>query len=113
MLVGDNIYKYKTERVLKAGSLEYYYKIKVDDVRLDKILLEIMIVYKYLRSRMDSTDICFKLLSEEFTLEDVRIVYEHSMIPVRKSVMSIPAVRTILGTREALVMPGIVLTSRK
>lgn len=76
MVVGDNSYKYKTERVLKGGSLEYYYKIKVDDVRLEKILLEIMIVYKYLRSRMDSTDICFKLLSEEFTLEDVRIVYE-------------------------------------
>ena len=38
---------------------------------------------------------------------------ELSIIPVRKSVMSIPAVLTILGTSEALVIPGIVLTSRK
>ena len=38
---------------------------------------------------------------------------ELSIIPVRKSVMSIPAVLTILGTREALVIPGMLLTSRK
>ena len=36
-----------------------------------------------------------------------------SMMSVRKSVMSMPAARTILGTRDALVMPGMVLTSRK
>ncbi|HAB65829.1 MAG TPA: hypothetical protein DCE23_00530 [Firmicutes bacterium] len=76
LIVGDNNYKYKTDKVLKAGSLEYYHKIKVDDIGMEKNLLEMMIVYKHLRSRMDSTDICFKLLPDEFTLEDVRIVYE-------------------------------------
>ena len=35
------------------------------------------------------------------------------MIPVRKSVMSNLAVRIIFGTRDALVIPGIVLTSKK
>ena len=39
--------------------------------------------------------------------------YESSIIPLRNSVMSIPAAATILGTSEALVMPGMVLTSRK
>ena len=36
-----------------------------------------------------------------------------SMTFVRNAVMSIPAARTILGTREALVMPGMVLISKK
>lgn len=35
------------------------------------------------------------------------------MTEVRKSVMSIPAVRSIFGTSEALVIPGIVLISKK
>ena len=39
--------------------------------------------------------------------------YEFSMMVVRKSVTSSPAVRTIFGTNEALVIPGIVLISRK
>ena len=39
--------------------------------------------------------------------------YEFSMIVERKSVKLSPASRTILGTRDALVIPGIVLTSRK
>ena len=38
---------------------------------------------------------------------------QHYMSLVRKAVMSSPAARTILGTSDALVMPGIVLTSRK
>ena len=39
--------------------------------------------------------------------------YECSMMVLRKAVMSRPAVRTIRGTSDALVMPGIVLISRK
>ena len=39
--------------------------------------------------------------------------FEDSMMEERKSVISMPAVRTIFGTNDALVIPGIVLTSRK
>ena len=39
--------------------------------------------------------------------------YEFSIIELSKAVKSKPAVRIILGTREALVIPGIVLISRK
>ena len=39
--------------------------------------------------------------------------YEFSMIVERNCVTVKPASRTILGTREALVIPGMVLTSRK
>jgi hypothetical protein len=35
------------------------------------------------------------------------------MIVVRKSVIDIPAARTICGTSDAEVIPGIVFTSRK
>jgi hypothetical protein len=35
------------------------------------------------------------------------------MTVVRNAVISIPAALTILGTSEALVIPGIVFTSRK
>ena len=38
---------------------------------------------------------------------------EFSMMVERKAVISIEAVLTIFGTREALVIPGIVLISKK
>ena len=41
------------------------------------------------------------------------IYYEFSIMVVRKSVISIPAVLTIFGTSDAAVIPGIVFTSRK
>ena len=48
-----------------------------------------------------------------FFYEVYKTHYEFSMILVRKSVIERPAARTICGTREAAVIPGIVLTSRK
>lgn len=45
--------------------------------------------------------------------DDLSPYYEFSMTDVRNEVMSSPAARTILGTSDALVMPGIVLTSKK
>ena len=39
--------------------------------------------------------------------------HEFSMTVVRKSVMEIPAARTICGTKDAEVIPGTVFTSRK
>lgn len=73
---GNEEYSYRTDKKLVSGSLEYTHKIRVSDVDLEKKLLELITVYKHLRFRIDSTDICFKLLPEMFTLEDVRIVYE-------------------------------------
>ena len=53
-----------------------YHKINADDIVTEKKLLEIIIAYKYLRGRIDYSDIIFKFMGETFTLEDVRIVYE-------------------------------------
>ncbi len=73
---GDSRYFYKTEKKNISGSLEYYHRIDVDDVVIEKKLVELMTAFKHLRFRMDKTDVCFKLLPDVFTLEDVRIVFE-------------------------------------
>ena len=57
-------------------NIEYYHEIEVDDINLEKVLLELVTAFKYLRARVDNTDIIFKFMPEIFTLEDVRIVYE-------------------------------------
>ena len=67
----------------------------------------------------DGTEECEALLVVDlqrlcgFPYQNAQRHHEFSIMPVRKAVMSMPAARTILGTSEALVMPGIVLTSRK
>lgn len=76
IIIGDQEINYKTEKKLIAGSLEYYHKIKVDNLTLEKEVLELLIAFKQLRFKMDNTDVCFKLLPKVFTLEDVRNVYE-------------------------------------
>ncbi len=76
IILGDKKFEYKTEKRNVAGSLEYSHIIKENDKRQEKMLLEMITAYKHLRFRMDGTDLCFKLLPELFTLEDVRIVYE-------------------------------------
>lgn len=76
IVFGSSIFNYETIQTLKANSLEYSHKIDIDNIVLEKELLELLIIYKHLRNRIDNTDVCFKLLSNEFTLEDVRIVYE-------------------------------------
>lgn len=40
------------------------------------MLLEIIITMKYIRSRLDTTDIIFKFMPKLFALEDVRTLYE-------------------------------------
>ena len=45
--------------------------------------------------------------------EAPQLHYEFSTMTDRNSVMLMPAWRTILGTSDALVMPGMVLVSRK
>ena len=48
----------------------------IKDTIVEKKLLELLIAYKYLRTRIENTDIIFKFMAKYFTLEDVRLVYE-------------------------------------
>lgn len=81
--VNDNIisldgigYKFKTKEHLSNNNIEYYHEIDADDKEMEKQLLEILIAYKHLRSKVDNSDIIFKFMPKYFTLEEVRIVYE-------------------------------------
>lgn len=74
--LGDEVYKYKTKEKISNNNIEYIHEIKVDDVSLEKLLLELVIAYKHLRGKIDSSDIVFKFMDKLFTLEDVRMVYE-------------------------------------
>lgn len=81
--VDDNIisfnndnYKFKTKEKITNNNIEYYHEVKTDNLELEKELLEILITYKHLRSKLDNSDIIFKFMPKYFTLEDVRIVYE-------------------------------------
>lgn len=72
----NNQYEFKTEERILNNNIEYYHKIDVENLELEKELLQVLIAYKHLRSRVDSSDIIFKFMKSVFTLEDVRIVYE-------------------------------------
>lgn len=74
--LGGELYKYKTKEKISNNNVEYFHEIKVDDINLERVLLELVIAYKYLREKIDHSDIVFKFMNELFTLEDVRIVYE-------------------------------------
>lgn len=67
-------YKTKVKKVNK--NLEYYHEFNIDDIFVEKKLIELITAFKQLRFKADDTDICFKLLPNEFTLEDVQSVYE-------------------------------------
>lgn len=72
----SNVYEYKTFERIGDRNIEYVHEVYVDDINLEKILLEILVSYKRLRTMIDSSDIVFKFMPKEFTLEDVRNVYE-------------------------------------
>jgi len=72
----DATYKYKTVEKISNQNIEYIHKIRCKDIELEKKLLELLIAYKYLRNRIENTDIIFKFMPQYFTLEDVRMVYE-------------------------------------
>lgn len=73
---GDFSYKFKTKEKISTNNIEYYHDIEADDIKIEKKLLEVLIAYKHLRSKVDNSDIIFKFLGKTFSLEDVRIVYE-------------------------------------
>ena len=76
IIIGEDIYKYKTNEKISNNNVEYFHEIKVNDLKLEKVLLELIIAYKHLRSKIDNSDIVFKFMDKLFTLEDVRMVYE-------------------------------------
>ncbi len=76
IIFGKDIFSFKTTEKIKNNNVEYYHEVKVTDINLKKELLELIISYKHLRSKMDYSDIIFKFMGDTFTLEDVRIVYE-------------------------------------
>lgn len=69
-------YLFETKEEISNNNIEYIHEINGCSIELEKELLEIIIAYKQLRSKLDSSDIIFKFMPKYFTLEDVRIVYE-------------------------------------
>lgn len=69
-------YEFKTKEQIANNNIEYYHEINVQNIKLEKELLEIIIAYKQLRGKLDNSDIIFKFMPKYFTLEEVRIVYE-------------------------------------
>lgn len=76
VLFDDKVIDYKTKVKKSQNNLEYYHEIKVNEVDVEKKLIELLTSYKQIASKMDYSDIMFKFLPKYFTLEDVRIVYE-------------------------------------
>lgn len=74
--IGNNHFSFNTIEKVHNNNIEYYHKIDVDNLVLEKRLLEIIIAYKHLKVRLDVSDIIFKFMGDTFTLEDVRGVYE-------------------------------------
>jgi len=73
---GEVTYNYKTRQNIVGNNIEYFHEIECNDLYLEKVLLEFLIAYKQIISKIDFTDICFKFLPKYFTLEDVRAIYE-------------------------------------
>ena len=76
IVLDNKNYKYKTIENIDGNNIEYTHEIDVKDSSLNRILLELLISYKRIRSNIDNTDIMFKFMASTFTLEDVRMVYE-------------------------------------
>ena len=74
--IDNKSYQFKTKEHITNNNIEYYHEIGAENIELEKKLLEIIICYKQLRSKLDNSDIIFKFMPKYFTLEDVRIVYE-------------------------------------
>lgn len=73
---GENVYNYKTVEIIENKNIIYKQIIDIDDEKLKRNIKNMLLSYKRIRVDVDTTDIVFKFLPGEFTLEDVRIVYE-------------------------------------
>ena len=69
-------YEYKTVELVNNNNIEYIHDIRIENEKIKRTLMNLLISYKRIRNSIDTTDIIFKFMGSCFTLEDVRIVYE-------------------------------------
>ena len=74
--IGEEVYKYKTVEIIENKNIIYKQIIYIEDEMLKRKIKNMLLSYKRIRVNLDTTDILFKLMPSEFTLEDVRILYE-------------------------------------
>lgn len=76
IILDNKEYEYKTIELEDNNNIEYIHDIRTKDEQVKRTLMNLLISYKRIRNNIDSTDIIFKFMGSNFTLEDVRIVYE-------------------------------------
>ena len=76
IILGDKIYNYKTVEIIEDKNIIYKQIIDIKDEALKRKVKNILLSYKRIRVDVDTTDVIFKFMPKEFTLEDVRILYE-------------------------------------
>ena len=69
-------YNYKTVEIVENKNIIYKQIIDIDNEKLKRKIKNMLLSYKRIRVDVDTTDIIFKFMPKEFTLEDVRILYE-------------------------------------
>ncbi len=74
--IGENSYDFRTVQEITENNISYIHQFEVSNKLVEKQLMMTIIAYKYLKSRIDTTDIIYKLLPSRFALEDVRLLYE-------------------------------------
>lgn len=73
IVIGNNTFKYKTKQEIVGKSIIYTHEPSENN----NDLIMILTTYKYIKSRVDITDIIYKFLPDKFTLESVRLLYEY------------------------------------
>lgn len=103
----NKTYQFKTKEHISNNNIEYYHEINAENLKLEKELLEIIIAYKQLRSKLDNSDIIFKFMPKYFTLEDVRLVYELiKEVTVDKSNFRKKIVKYCVESNEDIIKKG-------
>ena len=74
--LGEETYNYKTVEIVENNNIIYKQIIDIDDILLKRKIKNILLSFKRIRVDVDTTDVMFKFMPREFTLEDVRILYE-------------------------------------
>ena len=73
---GNDSYNYKTVEIIDNNNIIYKQIIDIDNENIKRKIKNMLLSYKRIRVDIDTTDIIFKFMPKEFTLEDVRILYE-------------------------------------
>ncbi|MFI3307808.1 MAG: hypothetical protein R3Y21_04495 [Mycoplasmatota bacterium] len=72
LIIDNKGYEYKTEVVED----EYYHRVNVNDMYLERDILFILMSYKLIRSRLDTTNTLFTFMNDIFTIESLHKLYE-------------------------------------